>query len=53
MAIPLSLVTRLEEFPRGSIEMIGDQAVAQYRKTILPLVHVSILVSSTKELVAA
>lgn len=44
MAIPLSLVTRLEEFPRGSIELAGDQPVVQYRKTILPLVHVSSLV---------
>lgn len=49
MAIPLSLVTRLEEFPRTAIERAGDQAVVQYRKTILPLVHVSSLVPERRQ----
>src|SRR5262249_38872569 len=31
MAIPLSLVDRLEEFPRSSIERVGPQEVVQYR----------------------
>jgi two-component system chemotaxis sensor kinase CheA len=41
MAIPLSLVARLEEFPRSAIERAGPQAVVQYRDEILPLVDVS------------
>ncbi|MEJ2007058.1 MAG: chemotaxis protein CheW [Acidobacteriota bacterium] len=49
MAIPLSLVTRLEEFPRTSIERTGDQTVVQYRKSILPLVHVSSLVPERRQ----
>lgn len=38
IAIPLSLVGRLEEFARSSIESAGDAMVVQYRKRILPLV---------------
>ncbi len=38
IAIPLSLVARLEEFPRSSIERAGDAMVVQYRQRILPLV---------------
>jgi two-component system, chemotaxis family, sensor kinase CheA len=41
MAIPLSLVTRLEEFPRTALERVGPQDVVQYRDEILPLIHVS------------
>jgi chemotaxis protein histidine kinase CheA len=41
MAIDLSLVARLEEFPRASIEIAGDQEVVQYRGQIMPLVRVS------------
>jgi two-component system chemotaxis sensor kinase CheA len=41
MAIPLSLVARLEEFPRSAIESVGPQDVVQYRGGILPLVRVS------------
>ncbi len=41
MAIPLSQVARLEEFPRGSIEHLGDRQVVPYRGEILPLVDVS------------
>ena len=44
MAMSLSDVTRLETFPRSSIEWTGRQQVVQYRGTILPLVHVSGLV---------
>jgi len=43
MAIPLSLVTRLEEFPRTAVERTGDQEVVQYRDRILPLVRLSSL----------
>ncbi|MGA2673111.1 MAG: chemotaxis protein CheW, partial [Terracidiphilus sp.] len=38
LAIPLSLVARLEEFPRSSIEHAGGGQVVQYRERILPLV---------------
>jgi two-component system chemotaxis sensor kinase CheA len=41
MAIPLSLVARLEEFPHSSIESVGPFDVVQYRGEILPLIHVS------------
>jgi two-component system, chemotaxis family, sensor kinase CheA len=41
MAVPLSLVARLEEFPRSAIERVGTQDVVQYRGEILPLIHVS------------
>jgi len=38
LAIPLSLVARLEEFPQSSIEHAGGGRVVQYRERILPLV---------------
>ena len=38
VAVPLSLVARLEEFPASSIERAGDGRVVQYRDSILPLV---------------
>ncbi len=38
LAVPLSLVARLEEFPRNSIEFAGGSPVVQYRNRILPLV---------------
>jgi two-component system chemotaxis sensor kinase CheA len=41
MAIPLSLVDRLEEFPRSAVERVGPQEVVQYRNEILPLIPVS------------
>ena len=41
MAIPLSQVARLEEFPRSCLEKVGPQDVVQYRDEILPLIHVS------------
>jgi two-component system chemotaxis sensor kinase CheA len=41
MALPLSMVARLEEFPRRQVERSGDQEVVQYRGHILPLVQVS------------
>jgi two-component system chemotaxis sensor kinase CheA len=37
MAIPLSLVARLEEFERSAVEKTGSQYVVQYRGEILPL----------------
>jgi two-component system chemotaxis sensor kinase CheA len=44
MAIPLSIVARLEEFPRQSIERFGSHPVVQYRGRILPLVDIVDLV---------
>jgi two-component system, chemotaxis family, sensor kinase CheA len=41
MAIPLSLVDRLEEFPRAALERVGPVEVVQYRGEILPLIDVS------------
>ncbi len=39
-AVPLSLVTRLEEFDVSKIEHTGGRPVAQYRGSLLPLVYV-------------
>ncbi len=41
MAIPLSMVARLEEFKRADIEMSGEQEVVQYRGEIMPLISLS------------
>ena len=41
IAIPLSLVARLEEFPRNAIESAGGECVMQYRDRILPLVFLN------------
>jgi two-component system, chemotaxis family, sensor kinase CheA len=41
MAVPLSLVARLEEFPRSAVERSGSQEVVQYRGRIMPLVNIS------------
>jgi two-component system chemotaxis sensor kinase CheA len=38
MAIPLSMVARLEEIARPSVENAGGRDVVQYRGAILPLV---------------
>ncbi len=38
LAVPLSLVARLEEFPQSAIEHAGGGQVVQYRDRILPLV---------------
>lgn len=45
MAIPLSMVARLEEFPYANIEKAGTQDVVQYRGEIMPLIHLSELLS--------
>jgi len=41
MAMPLSMVARLEEFEKASVEYSGAQAVVRYRGQILPLIRVS------------
>jgi two-component system, chemotaxis family, sensor kinase CheA len=38
MAIPLSMVARLEEFPRSRLERTGSGNVVQYRGEIIPLI---------------
>lgn len=38
LAVPLSMVARLEEFPQSAIEYAGGGQVVQYRDRILPLV---------------
>jgi chemotaxis protein histidine kinase CheA len=41
MAMPLSLVARLEEFNRASVEWSEGRSVVQYRGQILPLIYLS------------
>ncbi len=41
MAIPLSLVARLEEFARSKVESAGQRPVVQYRGQIMPLIRIS------------
>jgi len=38
-AVPLSLITRLEEIPLDAIERCNDQNVVQYRGALMPLVY--------------
>ncbi|MGB6130313.1 MAG: chemotaxis protein CheW [Acidobacteriaceae bacterium] len=47
LAVPLSLVARLEEFPRNSIEYAGGCQVVQYRNRILPLVPLRAVLESS------
>jgi two-component system chemotaxis sensor kinase CheA len=41
LAVPLSLVARLEEFPSSRIEQAGGKLVVQYREQILQLTRLS------------
>jgi two-component system, chemotaxis family, sensor kinase CheA len=43
MAIPLSTLARLEEFPVAQVEMSGSQWVTQYRGQILPLIRLNVV----------
>ncbi|MEM9445134.1 MAG: chemotaxis protein CheA [Verrucomicrobiota bacterium] len=47
LAIPLSLVDRLEEFDERDIEYSGRQEVIQYRGQILPLIRVENFIDGT------
>src|SRR5579864_3398030 len=49
VAIPLSLVARLEEFPRTVIEHAGAQEVMQYRGQIIPLVRLSQVIPAASD----
>ena len=46
MAMPLSEVARLEEFPRSTVERTGQRMVVQYRGEIMPLVDLGRLFAS-------
>jgi len=46
LAVPLSLVARLEEFPQSSIEHAGGCQVVQYRNRILPLIPLRAVLES-------
>jgi len=52
MAVPLALVSRLEELPIRTLERRGDRLVVQYRGQLLPLVPISGLegTDSTREM---
>ena len=41
VAIPLSLVSRLEEFSKSAVERVGGQNIVPYRDGILPLVSLA------------
>jgi len=41
VAIPLPVVSRLEEFDSSAVEFSGNQPVVQYRGEIMPLVYVA------------
>ena len=48
MAVPLSTLARLEEFPVSQVEMSGSQWVTQYRGQILPLVRLSVILEERR-----
>jgi len=47
VAIPLSLVARLEEFPATVVERTGNQEVMQYRGQVIPLIRLSRVLASS------
>lgn len=48
MAIPLSRITRLEEFSRASVEHVGGRDVVQYFGDILSLTDIATLMPGTR-----
>ncbi|MGA9355702.1 MAG: chemotaxis protein CheW [Terriglobales bacterium] len=48
MAIPLSTLARLEEFPVEQVEMSGSQWVTQYRGQILPLIRLNVVMEERR-----
>lgn len=46
MAVHLSRVSRLEEFPRHVFERVGKQDVLQYRNQIMPVIYLSAVFGS-------
>jgi two-component system, chemotaxis family, sensor kinase CheA len=53
MAIPLSTLARLEEFPVAQVEMSGSQWVTQYRGQILPLIRLTVVMEERRSKVRA
>ncbi len=49
LALPLSMVARLEEFPRDRVERAGRRAVLQYRGEILPVVELASYVEGGRD----
>jgi len=49
LAVPLSMVSRLEEFDPATIEMSGSRQVVQYRGEIMPLVRVADVMQLTAQ----
>jgi two-component system chemotaxis sensor kinase CheA len=48
MALPLSLVARLEEFPASMVEKSGNEWVVQYRGKILPLIRLDVVLEERR-----
>jgi two-component system chemotaxis sensor kinase CheA len=48
MAVPLSTLARLEEFPVAKVEMSGSQWVTQYRGKILPLIRLNVVLEERR-----
>ena len=48
MAIPLSTLARLEEFPVAQVETSGSQWVTQYRGQILPLIRLNLVLEERR-----
>ncbi len=48
VAMPLSIVSRLEEIPSGMVERAGGAEVVQYRGEIMPLIRLSRLLGATE-----
>jgi two-component system chemotaxis sensor kinase CheA len=48
MAIPLSALARLEEFPVAQVEMSGKEWVTQYRGQILPLIRLNVVLEERR-----
>ncbi len=48
MAIPLSTLARLEQFPAAQVEMSGSRWVTQYRGQILPLIRLNFVMEQRR-----
>jgi len=53
MAIPLSTLARLEEFPVAQVELSGGQWVTQYRGQILPLIRLDVALEESGQQIKA
>ncbi|MGE0230499.1 MAG: chemotaxis protein CheW [Flavobacteriaceae bacterium] len=48
-AVPLSLVTRLEDIPVERIEAVNGRSLVQYRGTLMPVIHLNDEVNRRRE----